>query len=446
MTSYLTRIARLSLQGGSPPAMLPAVASAWPQVSTTTDGLGASALVTQAEAGSAISGLPSMIDRTFPVESREAKPAQQVGFEATPTSPDMQPALPTQPAAPAFPAWRELEQPSETVTEFIPQPTHSIKSSPAISLPAKMPAPQPAAEPIPLKMRQTLPTQPVSPPLLRPPESDQLSVVAAQPVPVRELPFAALSQAEAPAPASPSERPVDNRFRDKAGQIPSLQPSVAPEPKHTAAPVTPLQPSAQPERPAPVIQPGKPAPASSSTLSPKKIGLEQKTLNLEPASTLNPSVAQPVVLPNSRATPSLTLPPLTTWNTFPARPSRPEAAPPLTPVRPLPPAAPLPQPAPATPIAGHIQIQPDKPTSRSPDVRPPAIVPIHPANRPATLNPPKPARQEVGLSIGQIDVTVVNQPAPPPARRAPVGEGSSASGQPEAFLARQGLAWFQLKR
>ena len=78
-------------------------------------------------------------------------------------------------------------------------------------------------------------------------------------------------------------------------------------------------------------------------------------------------------------------------------------------------------------------------------VRPQTTGRFPPTASSATRSAPSP---ESTLSIGRIDVTVVNQPAPPVGRHPKTSEGTPGRDivfHQDAFLARRGLAWFRFK-
>jgi hypothetical protein len=146
------------------------------------------------------------------------------------------------------------------------------------------------------------------------------------------------------------------------------------------------------------------------------------------------SVQQAVVPPAFRQT-----------GAFPAPPSRPEPMPSLAASLGLQPPA-----RPADSIAAQPAAVPE-PASRAPQPERPAAGRPQPAALPqqTVVGEARPARrEEASLHIGQIDVTVVNQPvAPPPRGPATVqrpGQNAPPT-RPEAPLAGQGLAWFRFK-
>lgn len=106
-----------------------------------------------------------------------------------------------------------------------------------------------------------------------------------------------------------------------------------------------------------------------------------------------------------------------------------------------------PRPIPAATLSQPVH----KPTAPPPSVPPPlpptarpAVIASQPAAGPLRLET-RPAKPEASLHIGQIDVTVVNQPAGPSVRRAPLPKPAAGAGVTGTSLAQRGLGWFHLK-
>lgn len=466
MTSYLTRVARLSIRSGPLPTTLPVAASALPQASFAPDFIDAPS----PGAGSAIPGLPPIIDDTVPAQFREAKPAQFIGFEATPAPQVIRESVPPETVkaslpslipSPREPERLSAEMAAEPRREPIVPPVQPAKplfadshlvsaDNQSIRVEAA-PASQPADTTLPGEMHPAVQDPRLPFPSSPPPESgrpsDETPVQPRRPEEFIASPTQSGKPA-LPAPTIQAESQVNPSLRVRTRLTRSSQHNAVPEPKHDAVPQISAQPQVREPGHFPSLRQDKPASAPSPIIPSTKAAFEQETAGPGPAPVVKPSFVQPAIFPESRVTPSITGPRAIAPSDFPARPSRPETAPPLAPLRQAQPAPPSPLPSPAAPVVAPAQTRPDKPASKPLQMPSPAASPVRPPTLPTTHNSPRPVRQDISLSIGQIDVTVVNQPGPAPVRRTGATErapGNRIASDSGSFLARHGMAWFQLK-
>jgi hypothetical protein len=176
----------------------------------------------------------------------------------------------------------------------------------------------------------------------------------------------------------------------------------------------------------------------------------------EPAPPVEPRRKAPPFAASGRdPLPAVPMPTGTHRGAFPPPLSRPEPAPPLVTSGLRGTAAPV-VPAPVSPRGLPVSAGTSTPAPRPVEgegagqtpARPRQALPSRAPGAPPAVTARAPARPEVSLAIGQIDVTVVNQPAPPPVRRIRGADGAGAvtvGPRLESTLARRGLAWFPLK-